>query len=185
MQQRLPLALITHTHLVESTAKIQPMMEAAMPGHEAAPKRRLFASRTAEPDPVEELIRQVEQASCSCMICHKIEYNMLRYQQTCASLYHKDPAFAKLYREGHGFCLPHFASLLKAARGELHGKSWEAFLSDTLTMQQTALERLDGELKHFTTMFDYRNAGGDWGTSRDSLPRVIAKLRGAPRPDGE
>ena len=185
MQQRLPLALITHTHLVESTGKLKPLMEAALPGHTVAPKKKLFGGRNAEPDPVDELIQQLEQSSCSCMICHKIEYNMQRYQETCASLYHKDPAFAKLYREGQGFCLPHFASLLKAAKGELRGKTWEAFLTDTLTMQQAALERLDGELKHFTTMFDYRNAGGDWGTSRDSLPRVIAKLRGAPRPDGE
>ena len=50
-------------------------------------------------------------------------------------------------------------------------------------MEQAALERLEGELKHFTIMFDYRNAGADWGSSRDALPRVIAKLRGAPRPD--
>lgn len=76
---------------------------------------------------------------------------------------------------------PHFTSLLRLARRELKGKAWDGFLSDTLSMELAALERLEGELKHFTTMFDYRNAGADWGSSRDALPRVIAKLRGAPR----
>ena len=80
-------------------------------------------------------------------------------------------------------CLLYTSSLLRLARRELKGKAWDGFLSDTLSMELAALERLEGELKHFTAMFDYRNAGADWGSSRDALPRVIAKLRGAPRPD--
>ena len=180
-QQRLPLALITHTHLTETVSRLKPLMEAAMPGAEPV-KRGLFAGKGA-PDPTLQLLDQLEQTACSCMICQRVASNMERYQQTCASLYHKDPSFAALYRQGQGFCLPHFASLLRLARGELKGKAWAGFLSDTLSMEQAALERLEGELKHFTTMFDYRNAGADWGSSRDALPRVIAKLRGASRPD--
>lgn len=180
-QQRLPLALITHTHLAETVGRLKPLMEAAMPGNEPA-KRGLFSSRNT-PDPMLALQEQLDQTACSCMICQRLDANMARYQETCASLYHKDPTFAALYRQGQGFCLPHFTSLLRLARRELKGKAWDGFLSDTLSMELAALERLEGELKHFTTMFDYRNAGADWGSSRDALPRVIAKLRGAPRPD--
>ena len=31
-------------------------------------------------------------------------------------------------------------------------------------------------MTHFTKMFDYRNAGGDWGNSRDSIERAIQWL---------
>jgi hypothetical protein len=117
------------------------------------------------------------------MICERLEINMSRYEQTVATLFSTDPAFAELYRRGQGFCLSHLSDLLSEAKGELTGKNWDSFFADTLAMEKASLARITDDLKQFTVMFDYRNAGKDWGTSRDALPRAIAKLRGQPNVD--
>ena len=181
-QQRLPLALITSTHLSETTGKLAPLMNDVMDPEKKQAKKGLFSSRS-QTDPLDQLITELAHRDGSCMICKRIETNMARYMQTAASLYAKDQNFADLYAAGQGFCLPHLKGILTHARTELKGAVAERFVKDTLTMQLKAQERLEDELKHFTAMFDYRNNGEDWGTSRDALPRVIAKLRGEPRPD--
>lgn len=174
-KQRLPLALITHTHLVTTREKLDPLMEQYL--HPPVKKQGLFAKKTAEADPVAEILNILEQQDGSCMICQRVEGHMARYLETCADLYRKDETFARLYREGKGFCLPHFRGLLQAGKG-LSGKARESFLTDTLTLEQGLLDTLDTDLKAFTMMFDYRSAGKDFGPARDALPRTIAGLRG-------
>jgi len=106
---------------------------------------------------------------------------MARYLETCADLYRKDESFAQLYRQGTGFCLPHFKGLLQVGQ-DLSGKAKENFLTDTLALEQKLLDTLDTDLKAFTMMFDYRSAGKDFGAARDALPRTIAGLRGSAIP---
>ena len=37
-------------------------------------------------------------------------------------------------------------------------------------------DEVSEDVSHFCKMFDYRNAGGDWGNSRDSIERAIRLL---------
>lgn len=180
MGQRLPLALITHTHLLETTEKLRAVTETAMKPESS--KRGLFGKRTSD-DPLDEVIRLASGADGSCMICERVSTTMKRYAETVMYLYKKDNEFADLYRNGQGFCLEHYAQLLKTAQKELSGNVRDSFIRDTLEQETRALDRLGDELKQFTLMFDYRNSGKDWGTSRDALPRTIQKLRGGRRPD--
>lgn len=180
LSQRLPLGLITHTNLLETTEKIRALAEPIL-NPAAEKKHGLFARK--DNDPLDALLAQTDTSISGCMICERVETTMARYEETAAYLYKKDSAFAELYRSGQGFCLPHFSALLKAAKGELSGKTLDEFTQDTLRMELAALDRVGDELKQFTLMFDYRNVGKEWGTSRDALPRAIAKLRGGPRPD--
>lgn len=38
------------------------------------------------------------------------------------------------------------------------------------------MKEVNGDVTHFCRMFDYRNNGGDWGNSRDSIERSIRYL---------
>ena len=40
------------------------------------------------------------------------------------------------------------------------------------------LERVKADLDWLISKYDYRNAGKDWGNSRDSLQRMMLKLQG-------
>ena len=40
------------------------------------------------------------------------------------------------------------------------------------------MKELKSDITHFCSMYDYRNRGGDWGNSKDSIERSVAFLTG-------
>lgn len=42
-----------------------------------------------------------------------------------------------------------------------------------LSLSRQYLQEVNADVTHFCRMFDYRNNGGDWGNSRDSIERSI------------
>ena len=45
-----------------------------------------------------------------------------------------------------------------------------------------SLSEVNNDLKHFCSMFDYRNRGGDWGNSKTAIERTL-KLRAGENED--
>lgn len=173
-RERLPLALMAHTHLQTLEAKLDQPLTSLSQSPEG--KRGLFA-KAPEAD-IASLLAQLEQQEGRCHICQRVDTTMERYAETIVHLLLKDEKFRQLFESSRGFCLPHFRSMLLAAQRKAHGGAQRELIAALCSLQKKALERLDGELKHYTVMFDYRNVGGDWGTSRDALPRTLTKLRG-------
>lgn len=173
-RERLPLALMAHTHLQRLEEKLDKPLSAL--SQAGTGKRSPFAK--APEAAVAGLVSLLEGQESSCHICQRLDTLMERYCETMVHLYLKDAKFRTRLEQGRGFCLPHFKAMLLAAQRKAHGKGQQALVATLCGLQKKALERLDGELKHYTVMFDYRNTGGDWGTSRDALPRTLEKLRG-------
>ena len=46
----------------------------------------------------------------------------------------------------------------------------------TKRLAKNYLDTVKADTTHFCRMFDYRNNGGDWGNSRDSIERSIRYL---------
>ena len=86
--------------------------------------------------------------------------------------------FKELFRNGKGFCEPHFSQLLVRAQVCLSAQETCAFIYEVVQIQARSLERLAGEVEWFTKKFDYQNKDKPWGGAQDSIPRSINKLKG-------
>ena len=64
----------------------------------------------------------IDEKTHSCYVCDHFKANYNRYLDTFFDLYKKDEEFARLFREGKGFCLPHFADLVETAEKKLNDK---------------------------------------------------------------
>lgn len=111
-------------------------------------------------------------------ICDHFKANYNRYLDTFFDLYKKDEEFARLFREGKGFCLPHFADLVETAEKKLNDKQKAEFYPTLFKIMKENYQRLQEEVTWFTDKFDYRNKDKDWGNSKDSIQRCMQKLGG-------
>lgn len=153
---RLPLALITETHLDEVIKGI---------------KKKKF-----RPDKKE--IKSGEFKDETCYVCDRINWAKERMFATIAKLYSEEMDFRNLFREQEYICLKH-CSELHAYSALLVSSKWRSeFQRDVDALTLKAAETLREEVHYFTQMFDYRNAGenADFKNTRDSIERTISFL---------
>jgi hypothetical protein len=156
MQNRLGLALMTHTHLLETLSA---------PRNAGFPKKKAFLKKT-------------QTAPDTCAVCDRLSDTMNRFLYTALHLWKTNGEFRMAFSQSKGHCLPHHHQLLRMAREEWPAESARAFCEALQKIQLENLERIEKELKWFTEKFDYRNADKPWDESKDSLQRAILKLRG-------
>ena len=95
---------------------------------------------------------------------------------TVVELYGRDAGFRELFAQQEELCLPHLEKLLCAGADKLSKKEYPAFEKAALDLASKKFDEVSGDVSHFCKMFDYRNAGGDWGNSRDAIERAIRLL---------
>lgn len=117
----------------------------------------------------------VEQRQHSCFICENIETNMEHLVANTLKLWQTDPDFRELYAAQPHICLKHYGMAMQAAQ-KLPKKEQPLFEAETVRLTRNYLNEVAGDVTHFCRMFDYRNAGGDWGNSKDAVERAIAFL---------
>ena len=124
-------------------------------------------------------IRQAEklvEKSSTCAICEYTEDSMIKYYKTVAQLFLNEKSFLKILLSTKGFCLKHYAELLKYSKyAGCMANEYAMILSGT---EKRHLERLKNELKAFCDSHDYRNAGKPLGSAETALPRMRTKLYG-------
>ena len=111
----------------------------------------------------------------NCFICGNIKDSMRHLLESALALWQNEPEFRDLYAAQQFICLPHYGMALEAA-AKLPKKSFVPFEAETTRLARAYLEELSGDVTHFCRMFDYRNAGGDWGNSKDAIERAITWL---------
>lgn len=111
----------------------------------------------------------------SCFVCENIEKNTAHLLETLVKLWQDDGEFRALYSQQEYICFPHYGMVLQAAH-KMPKKNFALFEETTTRLANAYLETLCGDVTHFCRMFDYRNAGGDWGNSRDAIERSIRWL---------
>lgn len=185
-KNRLGLGLIIETHLAEQAAAIGRLYRqyAEAIGQEAekglleAAVGRLSGKVSGTARFLEELTKHLEGLERSCAICSRIGNNMDRFVSTILYLFFKEPDFRRKFESSKGFCLKHLRALMEGSKKELGGGKQAEFLKTLLPIQMKHMERIHGEVRHFTEMFDYRNRDADWKNSRDAVPRSIEKICG-------
>lgn len=117
----------------------------------------------------------VEARKQSCFICENIETNMRHLVDNTLKLWLSDPEFRALYSAQPYLCLSHYGMAMDAAQ-RLPKKEQPLFEQETVRLTKQYLQEVSGDVTHFCRMFDYRNAGGDWGNSKNAVERAIAFL---------
>lgn len=128
---------------------------------------------------VRAAIKQAEaldKTATSCVICDLVEESMVKYYKTIAQMFEREKDFYKTLISSKGFCLKHYAELLRYSRhAGFIAKEYVNILGST---QKRNMERLQGELKKFCDKHDYRNALEPLGSAETALPRMREKLYG-------
>lgn len=153
---RLSNALILESHLKKISEELIP------------PK-----PKSTKPD--KKVLAAIDKMKNDCFICNRVEMNMENMLKSVYVMWQKDPEFKQLYSEQKFVCLEHFSWLMNSAQKAM-GKNIGEFYQVTSALAGGYLEELQGDVSHFCKMFDYRNADGDWGNSRDSIERAVEFL---------
>ena len=95
-----------------------------------------------------------------------------------------EPEFRGMVENSKGFCVRHFSRLLMEAEQHLPQKYAKWFYDTAYHVMEENLSRVKKDLDWLIAKYDYRNAGADWGNSRDALQRMIQKLNGLYPADG-
>lgn len=156
--QKLPNALILESHLQQIIDNVLPKKAGSKPDKKALEK-----------------INDLEK---TCYICDRIKRDVDHLLATVYVQYQKDEDFVKLYREQPYICLNHYSLVMKNASGKngISGKNMAQFHKDTYELTKNYLLSLKEDITRFCSMFDYRNRGGEFGTSKDSIERSVEYL---------
>lgn len=119
---------------------------------------------------------EVEKSLSSCVVCSLLEESMVKYYKTVAQMFVREKGFLKTLLSCKGFCLPHYAQLLRYSTSA--GFAVKEYLSVLTGIQQKNFERLMGEVKTFCDKHDYRNANMPLGSAESALPRTRVKFYG-------
>lgn len=122
----------------------------------------------------EKSAAEIECKIDTCVICSLIEDNMQRYYKTIAQLYASDEQFQRMLNQSKGFCLTHYAQLMKNAK--CAKSDADAYVQKLQDLEHAAFERIKKELDAFAERFDYRNKDKPVGSERDVIPRAIDKI---------
>lgn len=131
-RQRLPIALMLHTHLqyVENN----------------------LLNKT-DKGTVEKLAKTEE----SCFVCEYLNAHFDRHIDTVIKNYKNEAEFRELFASQEYLCLSHYRLLAQRGLKPL-GKLYSQFVSEANELVMKKARELDKDFKGFTDSFDYRNA---------------------------
>lgn len=118
----------------------------------------------------------LENASKTCVVCELTDESMTKYYKTIAQMFANEKEFYKTLIASKGFCMHHYAMLLKyASSASVFAKNYVNLLSG---VQMRGISRVEADLKKFCDKHDYRNANEPLGSAETALPRIRTKLYG-------
>ncbi len=118
----------------------------------------------------------LDKARKTCVICDHLADSMVKYYKTVAQMFHGEKYFYKLLISSKGFCLEHYAELVRFAK--FAGPSKKSYLEILSKVEKNALKKVKENLKAFCAKHDYRNAMLPLGDAEFALPETRDKLYG-------
>ena len=114
----------------------------------------------------------------SCFLCEKINWGMDRMIETIYNTFEIDKDFRSMFEAQPTFCLPHYQLLLTGVKKSRLKKYSSEFRDVLKRITKNQLQEINEDLKHFCSMFDYRNRDGDWGNSKTAIQRTLSFRKG-------
>lgn len=158
---RLSNALLLQTHIDETRNKV-------------------FPKKSSDP-PNKANLAAIRELSRTCYVCDRIDHDVIHLLRTVYAQFGKDPAFREQYRAQDFICLDHYALIMENVNKKVMDKrTLELFYEETNRLAKGYMDTLYDDVTHFTTMYDYRNQGGDYKNSKDSIERAVSFLTSYP-----
>jgi hypothetical protein len=183
-QNRLGLALMTHTHILETIKKLKKKSEdlekaADNPGKGYGIfKKKLSSGESNLKQATQNFSNWLQTHMNQCIICDRLQNAMNQFAYTFIHLWGHDKEFRKVFKNSKGFCFSHLPLVLDMTTECLSRAKQAEFLRELLPLQMDNMDRLEKELFWFTQKFDYKNKDKPWGNSKYALPRMVQKLTG-------
>lgn len=158
---RLANALILQTHIDEVRGKVYP-------------------KKDSDP-PSKAMLESIRQLDGTCYVCDRVQHDILHLLRTVYAQFGTDPEFREQYRSQDYICLDHYALIMENVNKKAMDKRTLAeFYEATNRLSKGYMDTLYDDVTHFTTMYDYRNQGGDYKNSKDSIERSVNFLTSYP-----
>ena len=93
----------------------------------------------------------------TCVICIYLEEHMVRYYKTVAEVYNNIPDFKNRLLAVNGFCMEHYANLLKYSN--YAGGKQKEYVADLYAVQSKKVDELKVAIDEFCIHHDYRRVG--------------------------
>ena len=136
-------------------------------------RKNVFPKKSTDlPD--KKMVAAIRENDGTCYVCDRIERDILHLLATVYVQFGTDPEFRKQYKAQDYICLDHYALVMtNANKKAMDKKTFAEFCEATNELSKGYMDTLYDDVTHFTTMYDYRNQGGDYKNSKDSIERAI------------
>ncbi len=170
-------AIMLSSYFHELNEELKKKLSGVKPGKPSLFKRKKAA---AEEDASSNtaLSAWIRAKESDCFLCSKQKDTYRRYIDTFFMMVRSDTDFYKAMKNGKGFCLHHFATIIGEADSRLNGRQLEDFYKDVFELMRVSMDRVEADVEWFIDKFDYRNRDADWKDSRDAVQRAMQKLDG-------
>ena len=158
---RLSNALLLQTHIDEVRGKV-------------------FPKRDSDP-PSKQMLADIHTLDRTCYVCDRIDHDILHLLRTVYAQFGKDEDFRAQYRAQDCICLDHYALIMENVNKKVMDKrTLTAFYEATNALSKRYMDTLYDDVTHFASMYDYRNKGGDYKNSKDSIERSVSFITSYP-----
>jgi len=169
---RLGLALIMHTHLLDYDKDISEDLYKAAPAKAGLIKGRNSDYKSA----LNSIADRIDKRTAACPICEKMQKSQEGYNRTIMHMFSHDDEFRAKFIATKSHCLPHTASLLRSAASKLSQNDAADFVAALAKGNKEYFSELESDVEWFTLKFDYRNKEKSWGNSKNSVQRAMRFL---------
>ena len=143
-------------------------------------RQKVFPKKPDDP-PSKQMLESIRELSRSCYVCDLVEKDILHLLSTVYVQFGKDEEFRRQYRAQQFLCLDDYALIMaNLNKRAMDKRILSEFCEATNALAQGYIDTLYDDVSHFASMYDYRNRGGDYGNSKDSIERTVNFLTSRP-----
>lgn len=148
-----------------------------------SPKPSLFAKLKGQGNPpkaaaANDSFGWMQASQDTCYVCRKFEDAYGKIIKTFIHLIRTEPEFLDRLKASKGFCIPHFADLMRSCQENFSKEEAKRVIPVLYGLMEDNLNRIQADIDWFIEKFDYQNQDADWKTSKDAVPRTMQKLVG-------
>lgn len=107
------------------------------------------------------------EKTSACVICKYLDEHMVRYYKTVAEVYSDSLSFRERFSRCRGFCLEHYAELLRFS--SYAGSEKSSYRDSLYAVEKRRVDELQNNLLKFCDRHDYRNANKPLGEEKYAL----------------
>ena len=126
-------------------------------------------------------VNALGKLECDCYVCSRIDKNLSAMIATAAYLWESDSnEFRRRFAGAPYFCLPHYRALIDYSSKKMNKRIFRDFYEVAHGIEEKYIDELTSDVSWFCKKFDYRYDEEPWYNSKDSVPRAVKFLGGAP-----